>query len=92
MWTPTTRAQHDRDHFCYASDLSDAEWAIVEPLMRPARRTGRPRDWSWREILDAIFYVPPVGASWRMLSQNFPPRQTVYRWSPTASAVCSPCR
>jgi transposase len=80
MWTPTTRAQHNRDHLRYASDLSDAEWAILEPLLPVAHRTGRPRERSWREILDAIFYVLRGGTPWRMLPQSFPPRQTVYRW------------
>ncbi len=43
MWTTVTRAQHNRDGLRYPSDLTDQEWAILEPLMPPSRRTGRRR-------------------------------------------------
>ena len=43
MWTPTTRQQHSRDELRYLTDLTDAEWGIIEPLLRPACRLGRPR-------------------------------------------------
>ena len=80
MWTLATRAQHDRDGLRYPSDLTDQEWAILEPLMPPSRRTGRRRIWSWREILNAMFYVLRGGVPWRMLPRGFPRRQTVWRW------------
>jgi len=48
--------------------------------MPPPARTGRRRGWTWREILDAIFYVLRSGCPWRMLPKSFPPQQTVYRW------------
>ena len=80
MWTPAARAQHNRDGLRYPSDLTDHEWAILEPLMPPSRRTGRRRVWSWRDILDAIFYVLRGGIPWCMLPRVFPPRETVWRW------------
>ena len=80
MWTPATRRRHSREHLRYASDLTDAEWALLEPLLPPPRRTGRPRAWPMREILNAIFYVLRAGCPWRMLPESFPPRQTVYGW------------
>ena len=43
MWTPVTRSDHDRDELRYPSDLTDAEWAILEPLFPPPSRTGRKR-------------------------------------------------
>lgn len=55
MWTPTTRRQHSRDHLRYGSDLSDTEWEIIAPFMPPPARTGRPREWPMREIMNAIF-------------------------------------
>jgi transposase len=57
MWTPMTRQQHSRDHLRYGSDLTDAELAIIAPLLPPARKTGRPRRWPMRELMNAIFYV-----------------------------------
>jgi transposase len=80
MWTPTTRAQHKRDGLRYASDLTDAEWAVLEPLLPAPAPVGRPPAWPMREILNAIFYVLRGGIPWRMLPDCFPPRQTVYRW------------
>jgi transposase len=80
MWTPTTRRQHSRDELRYGSDLSDEEWAIVAPFMPPPAKTGRPREWSMREIMNAIFYVLRAGCAWRMLPKDFPPTTTVYGW------------
>ena len=80
MWTPTTRRQHSRDHLRYESDLSDGEWEIIAPFMPPPARTGRPREWSLREIMNAIFYVLRAGCPWRLLPKDFPPRSTVYGW------------
>ena len=65
----------------YPTDLSDAEWRIIEPLLpRPSTRRGRPRVHSYREILNAIFYVLRTGGAWRMLPHDFPPWQTVYHY------------
>lgn len=62
MWTPTTRRQHSRDDLRYESDLSHAEWEIITPFMPPAK-TGRPREWRMREIMNAIFYVLRAGCA-----------------------------
>jgi len=62
----------------YPSDLSDAEWLILEPLIPPAKRGGRIRRVNMREIVDAIYYVLRSGCAWRMLPHDFPPWQTVY--------------
>ena len=80
MWTPATRRRHSREHLRYASDLTDAEWALLEPRLPPPRKTGRRRAWPMREIVNAIFYVLRSGCSWRMLPESFPPHQTVYGW------------
>jgi transposase len=68
----------------YASDLSDAEWAILAPLLKPATRRGRPRRHSVRIVIDAILYVLRGGIAWRLLPRDFPPWRTVYdqfrRW------------
>lgn len=62
----------------YPSDLSDAEWDVIEPLLPAAKHGGRPRTTPVRAIVDAIFYVSRSGCSWRMLPIDFPPYQTVY--------------
>jgi putative transposase len=68
----------------YPSDLSDAEWALLAPLLPPAKPTGRPRKWPDRLVADAVFYVLRSGCAWRMLPREFPPWPTVFsrfrRW------------
>jgi transposase len=80
MWTATTRAQHKREGLRFASDLTDAEWAVLAPLLPPRSPVGRPPAWPMREIVNAIFYVLRGGIPWRLLPPCFPPRQTVYGW------------
>ena len=62
----------------YPSDVSDAEWDVVSPLLPDAKHGGRPRTTDLRDIVNAIFYVSRSGCSWRMLPKDFPPYQTVY--------------
>lgn len=62
----------------YPTDLTDAQWLIIEPLIPPAKRGGRSRAVCPREILNAIFYILRGGCSWRLLPHDFPPWQTVY--------------
>jgi len=80
MWTPATRRQHSRESLRYETDLTDTEWALLAPMLPGAARTGRPRAWPMREIVNAIFYVMRGGIAWRLLPCDFPPRSTVYRW------------
>ena len=62
----------------YPSDLSDDEWAILEPLIPPEKPGGRPREVDMHAVLDGIFYVLRSGCAWRMLPREYPPRSTVY--------------
>jgi putative transposase len=65
----------------YPTDLSDAEWAYLEPYLPAPKSTGRPRVYPLREILNAIFYVVRSGCSWRLLPNDFPPwRSSVYHY------------
>src|SRR3712207_4966769 len=64
----------------YPTDLSDAEWACLEPHLPAPRATGRPRVYPLREILNAIFYVVRSGCSWRLLPHDFPPWRSVYHY------------
>jgi putative transposase len=80
MWTPTTREQYRRRTPRYQTDVTDEEWRVIEPLLPPAKNTGRPRAWPMREIVNAIFYVLRGGIAWRLLPSDLPPWSTVYRW------------
>jgi putative transposase len=60
----------------YHSDLSDEQWAVIEPLI-PVSKLGRPREVEMREVLDAIFYQARSGCQWDMLPHDLPPRSTV---------------
>jgi putative transposase len=64
----------------YATDLSDEEWWILEPLIPEAKPGGRPRAHETRELLDAIFYAVRGGCAWRLLPHEFPPWQTIYHY------------
>ena len=61
----------------YTSSLTDAEWAIIEPLLPKKRRT-RPPKWSKRQILDGIFYQLKNGCNWGDLPKDLPPYSTVF--------------
>ena len=64
----------------YPSDLSDAEWQIIKPLIPPAKPGGRPRKTDIREVLNGIFYELRSGCAWRMLPHDLPPCKTVYHY------------
>jgi putative transposase len=68
----------------YPSDLNDAQWEILEPLLPPADPEGRPLVYARREIVNALLYVLRTGCAWRQLPHDLPPWQTVYwylqRW------------
>ena len=78
MWKPEHRRAADRRGLRYPSDLTDAEWTLVAPLIRPAKRGGRPRRVNVREVLNAIFYVLSTGCQWNALPCDLPPRSTVW--------------
>jgi transposase len=80
MWKPEHRKAADRLGLRYDSDLTDEEWALVEPLIRPAKRGGRPRSVNVREVLNANFYVLWTGCQWKALPKDLPPRSTVWEY------------
>ena len=76
MWTPEHRRAAKPDGRRYPSDVSDAEWALVLPLIPPAKRGGRRRSVDLREVLNAIFYVLSTGCQWAALPKDLPPKST----------------
>jgi len=84
-WTEITRPQYRRDGLRYASDLTDAEWALIEPFIPAPSPIGRPRTTELRSVMNAILYIASTGCQWRQLPKDFPPYSTVqgyfYEWS-----------
>jgi len=85
-WTKTTRLHYVRAARGYASDLTDAEWRLIEPHFPRPKRRGRPRT-CLRRVVDALLYIASTGCQWRQLPKDFPPYSTVqghfYRWADT---------
>ncbi len=78
MWEPEHRRSARRIGQRYDSDLSDEEWALVAPLIPPAKRGGRKREVNVREILNAILYVLSTGCRWKALPKDLPPKSTAH--------------
>lgn len=68
----------------YASDLTDEQWALIEPLI-PVYKWGRPRELDMRAVVNAICYIDKTGCQWEMLPKEYPNHNSVYhhfaRWS-----------
>src|SRR4051794_29789847 len=91
MWTTEQRQAHERRGLRYPSDLTDAERALVEPFIPPARRGGRRRTVDVREVLNGLPYVLATGRQWRALPEDLPPRSTVPSNYPQAApAMAAP--
>lgn len=80
MWTQEARELHKSRPGRYPSDLTDVEWALIEPMIPPPRRGGRHRETDMREAMNAVRYVLRTGCQWRALPKDFPPRSTVYNY------------
>jgi transposase len=79
MWTKQHRKTYVRVGGRYPSDMTDREWACLEPLIPAAKPGGRPRETNMREAINAILYLLRTGCPWRYLPrEGFPPRSTVY--------------
>lgn len=64
----------------YPTDLTDAQWELVEPLLPRAKTGGRPRSVDLRAVVNALLYVLMGGIAWRLLPHDFPKWQTVYHY------------
>ena len=68
------------DREAYWTDLSDAEWSIIEPLVPAVKEGGRPADYTRREVVNAIRYLNRTGCAWRLLPHDLPPYRTVFAY------------
>lgn len=78
MWTVENRARYDRSKLRYPSDLSDAEWALVEPLIPPGKRGGGKRTVLLREVVNGLMYILSTGCQWRAVPKDLPPKSTLF--------------
>lgn len=86
----------------YPSDLTEAQWQRIRPLIPPPKPGGRPRSVDIREIVNAILYVVRSGCTWRMLPHDFPGWSTAYwyfrnwrldgTWERIQSTLCKQVR
>jgi transposase len=84
MWTEITRLTYERKGMRYASDVTDAEWALISPRLPEAKPLGRPRGTELRAVVDALFYMARTGCQWKLLPSDLPHYSTVqyyfYSW------------
>jgi transposase len=80
MWKLEHRLAAKRQGLRYPSDMTDAEWALVRPLIPPAKRGGRKRSVGLREVVNGIFYVLSTGCQWQALPKDLPPKSTVHSY------------
>jgi hypothetical protein len=78
MWTVENRPRYNRDRLRYPSDLTDEEWALVEPLIPAAKRGGRRRSVDVREVANGLMYVLSTGCQWRYVPKDLPPKSTIF--------------
>jgi len=73
MWTRENRGLYERKGLRYPSDLRDAEWVLIAPLIPPAKGGGRRREVDVREVMNGVLYVLETGCQWRALPKDLPP-------------------
>ncbi len=80
MWTRENRCRYDRRHLRYESDLTEAEWSEVGPLIPPARPGGNKRTVDIRQVTNGVMYILSTGCQWRAIPKDLPPRSTVHEY------------
>jgi transposase len=78
MSSDRARARYNRSELRYPSDLTDAEWALVEPRIPPAKHGGNKRRVNLREVANGLMYILSTGCHWRAIPKDLPPRSTLY--------------
>jgi transposase len=78
MWTAKNRRGYDRSKLRYPSDLTNEEWARVEPLIPGAKIGGNKRRVNVREVVNGIMYILSTGCQWRAIPKDLPPRSTLF--------------
>ena len=85
MWTNENRGRYNRGKLRYPSDLTDDEWALIGPMIPPAKRGGNKRTVDVRQVTNGLMYLLSTGCQWDALPKDLPPKSTVHdyfrRWS-----------
>ena len=77
MWTRENRPRYDRSKLRYPSDMTDEEWALIGPLIPPAKKGGNKRTVDVRAVVNGVMYILSTGCQWAALPKDLPPRSTV---------------
>ena len=88
MWTQENRDRYDRSKLRYPTDLTDEEWALVAPLIPPAKGGGNKRSVNLREVVNGLMYVLGTGCQCRAMPKDLPPRNTVHGARCTVISTC----
>src|SRR5271170_1532423 len=80
MWTLENRPKYNRDHLRYPSDLTNDEWAYIEPLIPPAKPGGGKRRTDMRAVMNGVMYLLSTGCQWRYIPKDFPPYSTIHHY------------
>ena len=80
MWTAENRPHYDRSKLRYPSDLTDAEWSLIAPLIPPAKRGGNKRTVDERAVVQGLLYILSSGCQWRAIPRDLPPRSTLHKY------------
>ena len=72
MWTTENRSRYDRSRLRYPSDLTDEEWAVIGPLIPPAKRGGNKRTVDVRSVVNGVMYILSTGCQWAQLPKDLP--------------------
>jgi putative transposase len=78
MWTAENRPKYNRDHLKYPSDVTDEEWAVIGPLIPPAKRGGGKRRVDMRAVTNGVMYILSTGCQWRAIPRDLAPRSTIF--------------
>ena len=77
MWTLENRPRYDRSRLRYPSDVTEEEWALIGPLIPPAKKGGNKRTVDVRAVVNGVMYILSTGCQWAALPKGLPPRSTV---------------
>ena len=77
VWTLENRPRYDRSRLRYPSDVTEEEWAMIAPLIPPAKKGGNKRTVDVRAVVNGVMYILSTGCQWAALPKDLPPRSTV---------------
>jgi transposase len=80
MWTNENRARYDRSKLRYPSDLTEAEWSLIKPLIPPGKPGGNKQSVDMRQVVNGLMYLLSTGCQWRAIPKDLAPRSTINRY------------